>query len=224
MRNGSTHRVSSGALAAVLAIGSANAAASGPSSARVRAAEPGRIVVLGDSLAVSPSHNRNFVAELQSRLDASGSRWTVVNAGIRGDQTSGGLWRADALLTPDTRILVLELGVNDGLRGLDAAAVEKNLAAIIERAQSRGITVLLCGMLVPPRFGWKHAIDFQAIFPRLAQNYNLPLVPFLLEGVALNPDMNGPDGIHPNLDGARRIADTVWPYLEPLVLTPAARQ
>jgi len=174
-------------------------------------------VVLGDSLAVSPSYANSFPASLQDRLKTSGLRWSVTNAGIRGDTTAGGLHRFDTAIAPDTRILILELGANDGLRGVAIAAIEKNLATMIERAQARNIDVVLCGMLVPPRFGWNYMLEFQAVFPRLAKCYNVALVPFLLDGVALKSNMNTPDGIHPNAAGANRIADTVWPYLERLV-------
>jgi acyl-CoA thioesterase-1 len=186
----------------------------------------GVVLVLGDSLAVSPTRADAFPAELQKQLDATGSGWTVKNAGVSGDTTSGGLRRLDQAVTSDTRVLVLELGANDGLRGIDIAAVETNLSAMIERAQARGIKVLLCGMETPPLNGWNYTVEFHRLFPRLAQKYNVPLVPFLLEGVALNPDMNGDDEIHPNAAGARRIAQTVWPYLQPLVAQPvtAARR
>lgn len=177
----------------------------------------GRIVVLGDSLAVSPSRSENFVTELRKRLIGTRKGWTISNAGVRGDRTANGLKRFETALTRDTKILILELGVNDGLRGVELSTIEKNLASMIERAQARGIRVLLCGMMVPPRFGWTYAVDFQALFPRLATRYNVPLVPFLLEGVALTPDMNGPDGFHPNKAGAERMADTLWPYLERLL-------
>jgi acyl-CoA thioesterase I len=175
-----------------------------------------RIVVLGDSLAVSPSRDDNFPAELQQRLNTNGLRWTVANASVSGDTTSGGLRRLNAALTSDTRILVLALGANDGLRGMDVSAIETNLSTIIERAQARGIRVLLCGMETPPTRGWNYTIEFHRAFPRIAEKYQVPLVPFLLRGVALNPDFNGADEIHPNSAGARRIADTVWPYLEAL--------
>lgn len=117
-------------------------------------------------------------------------------------------------------MLVLELGANDGLRGVDIATVEKNLSTMIEKAQAKGIRVLLCGMDTPPLNGWSYTVEFHKVFPRVAQKYSVPLVPYLLEGVALNAEMNGNDGIHPNAAGARRIAETVWPYLEPLVLQP----
>ena len=180
-----------------------------------------RVVVLGDSLAVSPTPAESFPSHLQRRLEAAGRPWTVVNAGVRGDTTADGLRRFDAAVPPDTRILMLALGANDGLRGIDIAAIEGNLAATIERAQARGIRVLLCGMETPPSNGWAYTLQYHQVFPRLAARYNLPLVPFLLAGVALNPEMNGPDEVHPNAAGARRIADTVWPYLEPLLAQTA---
>ncbi len=190
----------------------APSAASNPGPAR-----GGVVVVLGDSLAVSPSRAEGFPAELQRRLEATGPGWTVKNAGVSGDTTTGGLRRFEQALTGDARILVLELGANDGLRGVDIATVEKNLSTMIERAQARGMRVLLCGMETPPFNGWNYTVDFHRLFPRLAQKYNVALVPFLLEGVALNPDLNGDDEIHPNAAGAKVIGGTVWPYLEPLV-------
>jgi acyl-CoA thioesterase I len=174
----------------------------------------GRVVVLGDSLAISPSPRESFPARLQDYLSAAKIHLTVVNAGIRGDTTAGGLRRLRPLLTTDTRMLIVELGANDGLRGVEISQIERNLSAIIETAQRKNIPVLLCGMLVPPRFGWEYAVAFPELFQRVAAKYRVPLVPFLLDGVALIAKMNGPDGIHPNADGAKRIADTVWGYLE----------
>jgi acyl-CoA thioesterase-1 len=180
-----------------------------------------RIVVLGDSLAVAPNSRESFPAVLQDRLDASTSGWAVVNAGVNGDTTAGGLARFDAVVGTGADVLVLELGANDGLRGVDVRIVERNLGEMIARAQERGMRVLLCGMETPPTNGWDYTLAFHAVFPRVAARYKVPLVPFLLEGVALDPAMNGPDRIHPNAAGARRIADTIWPYLQPL-LSPAA--
>jgi acyl-CoA thioesterase-1 len=188
-----------------------------PAATQRASASEGRIVVLGDSLAVSPSRADSFPAQLQKRLKKSGAPWTVTNAGVHGDKTVGGLERFNTAVPPDTRILILELGANDGLRGVDIATIEKNLSTMIERAQARNIKVLLCGMLVPPRFGWNYTVAFHALFPRLAAKYKVPLVPFLLDGVVLRAEMNLQDGIHPNAAGAERIADTVWPYLQPLV-------
>jgi len=202
------------AIAGSAACGSANTPTSPSPVAR-------DIVVLGDSLAVSPSIAEGFPAVLQQRLNATHQGWIVRNQGVFGDTTADGLRRLDAALTPDTAILVLELGANDGLQGVALSAIENNLSTLVERTQSRGIRVLLCGMETPPLHGFSYSIDYHGIFPRVAARYRLPLVPFLLEGVVLNPDLNGADEVHPNAAGARRIADTVWPYLEPLVVQSA---
>lgn len=179
--------------------------------------------MLGDSLAVSPSRSQSFPAVLQARLEARHPGWTIRNEGVSGETTAGGVRRVDGVLGSDTRILILELGANDGLRHVEIATIEKNLSAIVERAQARGIRVLLCGMETPPINGWNYSVEFHRIFPRVAAKYTVPLVPFLLAGVALNPDLNGDDEIHPNAAGARMIADTVWPFLEPLVAQAAVR-
>ncbi len=189
---------------------------SAPTASNASAA-PLRAVVLGDSLAVSPSRAEGFPAELQRRLSALQPGWIMSNAGVSGDTTAGGLGRFDQAVPEDTRILILELGANDGLRGVDLTTVERNLSTMIERAQARGARVLLCGMETPPLHGLNYTVDFHRLFPRLAQKYGVPLVPFLLDGVVLNPDLNGDDEIHPNAAGAQRIAETVWPYLQPLV-------
>jgi acyl-CoA thioesterase I len=180
-------------------------------------AAPRGIVVLGDSLAVSPTRAEAFPAVLQAKLVAMHPGWTIDNESVSGDTTADGVRRLDAALAPDTAILVLELGANDGLRGVPIATIESNLSALIERAKARSIRVLLCGMETPPFHGFRYSADYHAVFPRLAAKHSVPLVPFLLEGVALNPDLNGDDRIHPNAAGARRIADIVWPHLEPLV-------
>jgi acyl-CoA thioesterase-1 len=175
------------------------------------------VVVLGDSLAVSPSNADNFPAALQQRLDDEGYRWRIVNASAGGAVTADGVRRLDSVLTSDTGILVLELGANDGLRGIPTETVEQNLATMIDRAQARGISVLLCGMETPPTHGWAYTVAFHGVYPGLAAKHGVALVPFLLAGVALNSSLNGPDGIHPNAAGARVIAQTVWPYLERLI-------
>jgi acyl-CoA thioesterase I len=207
-----------------LALAAALAAAACGSGTRPTAPAPAarEIVVFGDSLAVSPSRADAFPAVLQARLNATHPGWTVVNQGVSGDTTGDGLRRLDPALGSETAILVLELGANDGLRGVAVAAIEANLSTIIERAQARRIRVLLCGMETPPFNGFDYTRNFHNLFPRLAAKYQVPLVPFLLEGVVLNPDLNGADEVHPNAAGARRIADTVWPYLEPLVAQSAA--
>jgi acyl-CoA thioesterase I len=178
---------------------------------------PRRAAVLGDSLAVTPTLDQSFPARLQARIDAQGLRWTVVNAGVFGDTTADGLRRESQVFTNDTAVLVLELGANDGIRGVPTATTAANLSTIIADAQQRNIRVLLCGMETFPTYGVDYAVAFHAIFPNVARSAAVPLVPFLLDGIALNPTFTGPDGVHPNAAGAQRIADTVWPYLLPLL-------
>jgi len=193
---------------------------SSPSASSSPAASPAavqRVVVLGDSLAVSPSLDQSFPARLQTRITAAALRWAVTNAGISGDTTAEGVGRVEPLLTGDVGILVLELGANDGLRGLPPATVDDNLSAIITLAQRRNIRVLLCGMETPPTHGLDYSIAFHFVFPSVAQRFAVPLVPFLLNGVALDPELNGADGVHPNAAGAERIAETVWTYLRPML-------
>jgi acyl-CoA thioesterase I len=175
------------------------------------------IVVLGDSLAVSPSPEQSFPARLEARVAESGLRWTLRNAGVSADTTADGVRRLEPVLTADVGLLIVELGANDGLRGVDVATVERNLSAIVSAAKARGLRVLLCGMETPPNHGLDYSVAFHFVFPRVAQQQAVPLVPFLLAGVALDPELNGTDGVHPNAVGAQRIADTVWPYLEPLL-------
>jgi acyl-CoA thioesterase-1 len=179
-----------------------------------------RIVVLGDSLTaglgLAPS--QAYPALLQDTLNAAGDNWEVVNAGVSGDTSAAGLERTDwALDQGNVRILVLELGANDGLRGLPPDAMKKNLAAIIERAQHKRIAVLLAGMEAPPNFGPDYTVSFRQVYRDLAREYKVPLLPFLLDKVAGVPGLNQGDGIHPNVEGARIVADNVWRALRPLV-------
>lgn len=220
MRNHLPLSTLAGSVAAALVLiscSSASPAAPAPPVVPESAAALPHIVVLGDSLAVSPSISDNFPSALQARLDAGGYRWKIINASTGGAVTADGVRRLESALTADTRILVLGLGANDGLRGVPIERIEENLATITERAQARGIRVLLCGMETPPAHGWDYTLAFHRLFPALASRYREPLVPFLLAGVALNASMNGADGIHPNGAGAQRIADTVWPHLEQLI-------
>lgn len=161
--------------------------------------------------------NESFPAVLQARMASVSLPWKMTNAGVSGDTTADGLARYMPMLQNDVGVLVVALGANDGLAGVDVGTIERNLNTIVEAAQVRGIRVLLCGMETPPFRSFAYALAFHDIFPRVARRYTVPLVPFLLSGVALNPDMNGPDGVHPNAAGARRIADNIWPYLEPLL-------
>jgi acyl-CoA thioesterase-1 len=176
-----------------------------------------RVVVLGDSLAVSPSIAESFPTALQARVDAQRLRWAIVNAGVNGDTTADGLRRLDPLLASDVAILVVELGANDGLQGVPVSTIQQNLLAIVQRARERSVRPLLCGMETPPGHGLDYSVAFHFVFPTIAQQQSVPLVPFLLAGVALVPELNGPDLVHPNAAGARRIADTVWTYLAPML-------
>ena len=174
----------------------------------------GRITVLGDSLAVSPSPRDSFPSVLEKRLRGSGLAWTVANAGVRGETTCGGLRRLDVVLADRPDILIIALGANDGLRGLDVTTMSNNLEAMIVRAISRKIRVLLCGMDLPAVRGFGYARAYRQAFADLAATHDLPFVPYLLAGVAMDPAMNGDDAIHPNAAGANQIASTIWPVLE----------
>jgi acyl-CoA thioesterase-1 len=196
--------------------------ACGSSTARTLPTSPDpaairRVVVLGDSLSVSPSMAESFPAYLERRIDDQRRPWTVTNAGVFGDTTGDALHRLDPLLTSDLGVLVVALGANDGLQGLPIASVENNLTEIVGRGQRHAARVLLCGMETPPTHGLTYSIAFHGLFPRVAATFRVPLVPFLLDGVALVPSLNGPDLVHPNAAGAQKIAETVWPYLEPLL-------
>jgi acyl-CoA thioesterase-1 len=190
-----------------------------PTSARPR------IVVLGDSLTAGLGIAKEdaYPAVLQQRLNQEGLDYEVVNAGVSGDTSAGGLSRLDWALDGDVRILIVALGGNDGLRGLPADELRRNLAAIIERAQARGIRVVLAGMEAPPNFGRQYQAQFHSVYPALARRYHVPLVPFLLAGVAGSETLNQRDGIHPTREGARLLADNVWMVLKPVLAdrTPA---
>ena len=194
------------------------AAAATPTSA----SETGlpKIVVLGDSLSAGYGllEAQAYPALLQTKLQADGYKWEVVNAGISGDTSAAGLQRIEwALGQGDVRILVLELGANDGLRGLSVAQMKKNLAGIIEAAQAKGASVLLAGMEAPPNFGPEYTVSFRQVYRDLAKEYKITLLPFLLDKVAGNPSLNQADGIHPNVEGTAIVADTVWAALKPMV-------
>lgn len=177
-----------------------------------------RIAVLGDSLTAGLGLHADqaYPALLQARLNAGGLDYEIVNAGVSGDTSAGGLARLDWALQGDVRILIVALGANDGLRGLPAAELRENLAQIIERAQSRGLTVILAGMEAPPNFGRDYVVAFHQVYPALAARYHLATVPFLLNGVAGIERLNQRDGIHPTAEGARIVADNVWKVLEPI--------
>jgi acyl-CoA thioesterase-1 len=190
-------------------------------SAAVEAEAPSRprIVVQGDSLAagLGLSASEAFPALLQRYIDEGGYDLEVVNAGVSGDTTAGGLRRLDWALDGDPRILVLALGGNDGLRGVPVAEMTKNLDAILSRARERDIAVVLAGMEAPPNYGPVYTAQFRRAFTDLADRHDVTFVPFLLEGIAGNSTLNQADGIHPTAEGARMIADHLWKALEPVV-------
>src|SRR5687768_12199557 len=158
------------------------------------------IVAFGDSLTSGPGlrADQTYPALLQQRIASEGGEYRVVNAGVSGDTSGEALLRFDSALVPDTRIVIIAIGANDGLRGVPVATVERNIAAMIERAQSRGIAVLLCQMDAPPIGGLSYTIEFHRIYTRLAERYKVPLVPFFLLGIIGNEDLDLDDSLHPN--------------------------
>jgi acyl-CoA thioesterase-1 len=183
-----------------------------------------RIVFLGDSLTagLGLAADQSYPALLQSKLDEKGYRYEVVNAGVSGDTSAGGLRRLDWSLEGDVKILVVALGANDGLRGLSPQDMRANLSAILDRAAQRGITVILAGMEAPPNYGVDYTRQFRDVYGELARTYKVRFLPFLLQGVGGTPALNQPDGIHPNARGAQLIADLVWSALEPVLARPTA--
>lgn len=177
------------------------------------------IVAFGDSLTSGPGlrPEQTYPALLQQRIESEGREYVVVNAGVGGDTSSEALARFDRAVVPGTKILILAIGANDGLRGVPAATVERNIATMIERAQSRGIAVLLCQMEAPPLGGLTYTLEFHRIYTRLAERYNVRLVPFFLAGLIGNGDFDLDDTLHPNAAGHRGIADTIWPHLRPML-------
>ena len=178
-----------------------------------------RIIALGDSLTAGLGllESQAYPALLQQKIDDDGYVFTVVNAGVSGDTSAAGLERLDWALDGDVKVLILELGANDGLRGLPPGEMKKNLAAIIERAHQRDIAVLLLGMEAPPNYGQEYAVSFRQVYRDLARQYHVTLVPFMLDKVAGIAPLNQRDGIHPNVQGTRIVADTIWHSLKPML-------
>ena len=183
------------------------------------------IVFLGDSVTFGlglPPHEA-YPSIIQELIDAEGYGYKVHNASVSGDTTAGGLRRLSWVLDGDIHVLVIALGANDGLRGLSIAQMQENLSGIIEEAKSKDILVLLTGMEAPPNLGSLYANDFRVVFRDLADEYDVILLPFLLEGVAGNVGLNQADGIHPNTKGAQMIAEMVWLTLKPMLRMDSAR-
>jgi acyl-CoA thioesterase I len=182
-----------------------------------------RIVFFGNSLtaAYGLDPSQGFVALIRDRVDSLGLGYQVVNAGLSGETSAGGNDRVDWVLRQPVDIFVLELGGNDGLRGIDPDATYQNLSSIIEKVKKQypGAAILIAGMEAPPNMGEDFTRKFRQVFSRLAKQHNASLIPFLLEGVGGEPELNLPDGIHPTAEGHRIVAETVWEKLLPLLGT-----
>ncbi|HXV65380.1 MAG TPA: arylesterase [Vicinamibacteria bacterium] len=182
-----------------------------------------KIIAFGDSLTAGfgIGLDEAYPAVLQEMIDREGYRYEVINAGVSGETSAGGVRRLSWVLDQrEVEAIVLALGGNDGLRGLPPQEMKKNLATLIEEAKSRDITVLLAGFEAPPDARDRYVRDFVAVFPELAQEHDVTLMPSLLQGVIGVSELNQPDGKHPNAEGARVVAENVWSYLKPLLTTP----
>jgi acyl-CoA thioesterase-1 len=185
----------------------------------------GRVIAaLGDSLTagLGVAPDEAYPAQLEARLKREGYDYRVINAGVSGDTSAGGLRRVDGVLKLRPDVVIVALGANDGLRGQPVQALRDNLLAIVRKARGANARVLLAGMRVPPNYGPDYTRDFAAVFSEVARRTNAPLVPFLLEGVAAQVRFNQGDGIHPNAEGQRLIAEHLWPHLRPLLVKPGA--
>jgi acyl-CoA thioesterase-1 len=188
----------------------------------IAAAPPPRVVLfLGDSITAGYGIelSQAYPALVQQRINQEGLNFKVVNAGQSGDTSAGGLARMDWLLKNKVDVLVLELGGNDGLRGLPVEVIRKNLQAIIDRARKQypQIKIVVAGMKMPPNMGGQYSREFEAMFTALAKKNNAALIPFILEGVGGVRQMNLPDGIHPTASGHEIVAENIWPVLAPVL-------
>jgi acyl-CoA thioesterase I len=177
------------------------------------------IVAFGDSLTAGYglADEESYPSLLQAHLKRAGYPHRVINAGVSGDTSAGGLARLDWVLQQPVQVMILCLGGNDGLRGSDPEAMRANLDSIIVRAQKAGATVILAGMHMPTNYGPEYTRQFDAVFPTLAKKHKLPFLPFLLEGVAAKPELNQADGIHPTAKGAKIVEANVWKVLKPVL-------
>lgn len=219
---------SAGSVAAGIASPAASSDALPAASAHTRTVAPDSlpaIVFLGTSLTAGYGlpESEAYPALIGERLAAAGLDYQVVNAGVSGDTSAGGLRRLDWLLRLPIRVLVVELGANDMLRGQSVEALETNLATLLERARAAHpeVRFVIAGMRAAPNLGEQYASAFDAVYPRLAERFGAVLVPFLLEDVAARPELNQADGIHPTAEGHARIAERVWTTLEPVARAAA---
>jgi acyl-CoA thioesterase-1 len=186
---------------------------------RAAAAEPARILMLGDSITAGfglPPQSA-LPVRLQAQLAADGVVANIINGGVSGDTSAGGLARLDWALRDKPQLVLVELGANDALRGLDPAAAYRNLDKILARLDAVGVKALLIGMRAPTNWGHDYQTAFDAIYPKLAAKWQVPLYPFILEGVALDPHLNQPDGLHPNEAGVDIIVKQMAPAVEHLL-------
>jgi acyl-CoA thioesterase-1 len=192
-----------------------------PVSAQTPAARPVKMVVLGDSLSAGLGlvGSAAFPARLQKALKAKGIDVDMSNAGVSGDTTSGGRDRLDWSVPEGTEAVILELGANDALRGVDPKVTRAALQDILTRLQARKIAVLLCGMVAPPNYGADYSARFNAIYPELAKAFEVPLYPFFLEGVASETKLNQADGLHPTAEGVDTIVKNILPTVEAFLST-----
>jgi acyl-CoA thioesterase-1 len=191
------------------------------------AAERGRIVFIGTSLTVGhglDDQSVRFTDRIQVKVDSAGLPFGIVNAGVGGDTSAGGLRRIGWLLRVPMRVLVIELEANDGLRGLPVEAMRRNLQAVMDSTRIRypDVRLVLSGMEAPPNLGPEYASAFRSVFGELARENAAVLIPFLLDGVAGRPELNQVDGIHPTVEGHGLVSETVWAYLEPVLRDVAA--
>src|SRR5688500_7249345 len=183
-------------------------------------AERPKIIAFGDSLTAGfgLTERESYPYLLQERLNRDGYNYEVLNAGVSGDTSLGGLERIDWVLEQDNvSILVLELGANDLLRGASVSRMKSNLDQIIRKAKAKNVTVLLCGMLAPPTMGADYQRAYSSAFPDLANEHNVSYLPFLLENVAMKKELNQSDGIHPNADGTRIMMENIYRELKPML-------
>lgn len=183
--------------------------------------QPKRIIFFGDSITAGygiPIENA-FPAIIQQKANDAGLNYQVINAGLSGETTAGGLNRIDWILRSKPDVFILELGGNDGLRGLSLEESEKNLRAMVEKVRKANpkAKIILAGMQIPPNLGQDYTQKFKSLFPDLAKELNTELIPFLLEGVGGDPQLNLSDGIHPNQKGHAIVAETVWQFLKPML-------
>jgi acyl-CoA thioesterase-1 len=192
----------------------------------IRETRPIKMVVLGDSLSagLGLSASSAFPARLQKSLEAKGIAVDMLNAGVSGDTTSGGRDRLDWSVPEGTEAVILELGANDALRGIDPRVTRAALTDILTRLKARRIAVLLCGMVAPPNYGSDYSARFNAIYPELAKSFGVPLYPFFLEGVASDARLNQADGLHPTAEGVDMIVKNILPTVEAFLGTMSGQR